>query len=45
MKRAKIFPFRSKYARQLGGNRVGKKKQTLIKDVDHFKILPEGTLF
>lgn len=26
MKRAKIFPFRSKYAQQLGGNRVGKKK-------------------
>lgn len=45
MKRAKIFPFRSKYAQQLGGNRVGKNKQTLIKDVDHLKILPEGTLF
>ena len=26
MKRAKIFPFRSKYARQLGRNRVRKKK-------------------
>lgn len=27
MKRAKIFPFRSKYARKLGGNRVEKKEK------------------